>query len=173
MTWLQNLIPLLFRPLRIFVSAQALRTTRVIVLKVTHFPYVAAIWLYEHGRASLLGSTAMRSDGQLTVGRPPSYIGPSRQALFTLRGSTSPVFARPLAARNHVSLDGHSGTPFSKLDGRRQPIISARDPDVTGASTDVMKAQIHSLNAKVDGLTSKLDELVTMLSRQQNLRDEL
>lgn len=45
---MQNLIPLiLFRPLRIFISASKLRSGRIALLKVTHLPYIAAIWAYE------------------------------------------------------------------------------------------------------------------------------
>ncbi|KAI4165596.1 MAG: hypothetical protein LQ342_001009 [Letrouitia transgressa] len=45
---LENLIPLtLFRPLRLFVNSEQLRSARIILLKATHLPYVGAIWAYE------------------------------------------------------------------------------------------------------------------------------
>ncbi len=44
----QNLILLvLFRPLRLFMPAGNLRSARIVLLKITHLPYVGAIWAYE------------------------------------------------------------------------------------------------------------------------------
>lgn len=43
-----NLIPLiLVRPMRLFVPSEKLRRSRILLLKVTHAPFVGAIWLYE------------------------------------------------------------------------------------------------------------------------------
>lgn len=45
---LQNLIPLVvFWPLRLCVAPEMLRTWRIIVLKITHAPFVAIIWTFE------------------------------------------------------------------------------------------------------------------------------
>lgn len=45
---LENLIPLVvFRPLRLFITSENLRTGRIIVLKITHAPFVAIISTYE------------------------------------------------------------------------------------------------------------------------------
>lgn len=45
---MQNLIPLvLFRPLRLFIAAEQLRSGRITLLKITHLPYIATIWAYE------------------------------------------------------------------------------------------------------------------------------
>lgn len=44
----QNLIPLLcIRPMRLFLSAGAVRRVRIILLRATHLPFVALIWIYE------------------------------------------------------------------------------------------------------------------------------
>ncbi|KAL8871575.1 MAG: hypothetical protein Q9174_002622 [Haloplaca sp. 1 TL-2023] len=46
-----NLIPLiLFRPLRLVTTSEQLRIARIVLLKATHMPYVAAIWIYEGGK---------------------------------------------------------------------------------------------------------------------------
>jgi len=44
----QNLIPLFLRPLRLFVPAEQLRRTRIVLLKITHAPLVVAIWSFEN-----------------------------------------------------------------------------------------------------------------------------
>ncbi len=44
----QNLLPLLlFRPLRLCVPSEQIRSARIVLLKITHAPYIAAIWVYE------------------------------------------------------------------------------------------------------------------------------
>ena len=44
----QNLLPLLlFRPLRLCIPSEQMRSARIVLLKITHAPYIAAIWLYE------------------------------------------------------------------------------------------------------------------------------
>lgn len=42
-----NLISLVFRPLRLFVSADRLRSMRIVFLKITHAPHVAVILAFE------------------------------------------------------------------------------------------------------------------------------
>ncbi|RFU32093.1 hypothetical protein B7463_g4254, partial [Scytalidium lignicola] len=43
-----NLIPLIFiRPLRLFISSEKIRVSRIFLLKVTHLPIVVAIYLFE------------------------------------------------------------------------------------------------------------------------------
>ncbi|KAK5117319.1 hypothetical protein LTR62_005936 [Meristemomyces frigidus] len=45
-----NLLPLLIRPLRLFVSTEDLRTIRIILLKATHWPFVLCILAWERSR---------------------------------------------------------------------------------------------------------------------------
>jgi len=47
---LQNLVPLLLRPLRLVLPAERLRVARVFLLKATHFPVVALILGWETWR---------------------------------------------------------------------------------------------------------------------------
>lgn len=47
-----NLVSLAFRPLRLVMSAEQLRHTRITLLKMTHLPHVLAIGLYEKVRPS-------------------------------------------------------------------------------------------------------------------------
>ena len=54
----QNLIPLLlFRPLRLILASGQIRSARIVLLKLTHWPYIAIICLYE-------GLTAMNDRWQ-------------------------------------------------------------------------------------------------------------
>ncbi|KAJ9283594.1 hypothetical protein DTO021C3_8807 [Paecilomyces variotii] len=52
-----NLIPLFFlRPLRLFLSAGTSRRVRIVLLKITHFPFVVIILAYEASRRYASGS---------------------------------------------------------------------------------------------------------------------
>ncbi|KAH8728726.1 hypothetical protein GQ44DRAFT_31572 [Phaeosphaeriaceae sp. PMI808] len=42
-----NLIPLCMRPLRLILPSERLRSARIVLLKASHSPLIAAIWLYE------------------------------------------------------------------------------------------------------------------------------
>ena len=46
---------MLFRPLRLCMPAEKLRRVRIVLLKATHSPCVAAIWMYEHASRYLRG----------------------------------------------------------------------------------------------------------------------
>ncbi|KAL4988063.1 hypothetical protein BDW68DRAFT_100455 [Aspergillus falconensis] len=49
-----NLIPLLcIRPMRLFLPAAEIRRVRIILLRATHLPCVALLWVYESGRRFL------------------------------------------------------------------------------------------------------------------------
>lgn len=160
--------------MRLFFPSEALRGVRIAFLKLTHCPYVAAIWLYEKGRAYFFEQAELKS--RPVVARPTSYLGGHRHVAFTTTkgNNASPASVRVLAARSKgVALDGQVD-PFSSAkpgnSSQRSPPLTT---DGVEPNTESMKAQIHSLNAKVDSLGLKLDELVSMLSRQQNLSDEL
>ncbi|KAK9465862.1 hypothetical protein V1512DRAFT_292047 [Lipomyces arxii] len=45
-----NLIGILIRPVRLFMNRSEYRNLRIYILKVTHAPFVAALWLYEQVR---------------------------------------------------------------------------------------------------------------------------
>jgi len=49
----QNLLPLLLRPLRLFIAPDSLRACRIALLKATHWPLVALILAYESGRRAV------------------------------------------------------------------------------------------------------------------------
>lgn len=71
----QNLLPLLLRPLRLFVAPDTLRACRIALLKATHWPLVALILAYESGRRAV---DRRKGAGQLstasTAARPRSSL---------------------------------------------------------------------------------------------------
>ncbi|KAJ5567942.1 hypothetical protein N7450_010428 [Penicillium hetheringtonii] len=54
-----NLIPLFcIRPMRLFLSAEAVRRVRIILLRATHLPFVILIWMYESTLRGILSQPA-------------------------------------------------------------------------------------------------------------------
>ena len=70
----QNLIPLIFiRPLRLFIAAEKLRRTRIMLLKITHLPIVGIIWVFERAHEKIRGGAS----GFSSIG----HIGPGSTQL--------------------------------------------------------------------------------------------
>ena len=60
----QNLIPLLcIRPMRIFLSAESVRQARIVLLRATHLPFVALIWIYEASHRHVSRQKARAHEG--------------------------------------------------------------------------------------------------------------
>ncbi|SLM40261.1 hypothetical protein LPUS_11008 [Lasallia pustulata] len=136
-----NLIPLIcFRPLRLCIPSEQLRSARIVLLKVTHIPYVAAIWAYEGGHKYV-----SKKNGRCQY--------------------TSKLRKEPILAGSH----GHPGSSrkvsgFPALTGRseaslvRSPAVLAR-PKATGNNGDAvleLKQMIEKLSAQVEELASRL-----------------
>ncbi|TVY45355.1 Calcium channel [Lachnellula subtilissima] len=99
-----NLIPLiLIRPLRLCLPASHLRRTRIMLLKITHAPIVACIWLFErmHERVNKSGADAFSStDPQNTSSKTKSkkqkpflskaQLSDNRNSLAVFDGVASP-----------------------------------------------------------------------------------
>ena len=80
----QNLLPLLLRPLRLFVAPDSLRACRIALLKATHWPLVALILAYESGRRAV--------DRRRGAGQPLTASMPA--------GPRSALMRRPLSTRS-------------------------------------------------------------------------
>ncbi|KAI9741505.1 MAG: hypothetical protein M1818_004311 [Claussenomyces sp. TS43310] len=135
-----NLIPLIFiRPLRLFVAADQLRGMRILLLKITHAPIVAAIMLYE--------SLSQRFHGGLQTF---SSLGPSENTL----PKTQPPFLinRPTVPQSpQIDIPSPSRTVCAVTNHKQ---------------TD--RFQDHSaIEKKVEDLTAKIEELTALILAQQ------
>ncbi|ODV91429.1 hypothetical protein CANCADRAFT_32073 [Tortispora caseinolytica NRRL Y-17796] len=64
-----NIVSFLFRPLRYTMSAEHYQHFRIVLLKITHFPWVSCIWLFEYFRPrkrSLSYNSALPFPGEET-----------------------------------------------------------------------------------------------------------
>jgi hypothetical protein len=100
LTIVQNLLSLFMRPLRLFVATEDLRRARIVVLRITHSPFVAAIFVYEY----LSDKIGMGRRGRLSKS---SLGGPATTSKAQNRRSLiySPRHA-VAASISQVSLDG-------------------------------------------------------------------
>ncbi|KAF2816252.1 uncharacterized protein BDZ99DRAFT_484915 [Mytilinidion resinicola] len=146
-----NLIALLLRPLRLVLPAERLRSARIVLLKGTHFPFVAAIWAYEHGQDYWM-SRAQAPSTSLSMGGPETSPSKKRPPLKSSLNSP-----RPLAAATGVqaSLDGHlGGSP-------------ARYRPHTATGTSDGDAQLRSLVIHLNSQVEQLTAMVGQLQGQQ------
>ncbi|QDS73251.1 hypothetical protein FKW77_004162 [Venturia effusa] len=88
-----NLLPLLLRPLRLCIPTEQLRRTRIVLLKITHSPFVAAIWVI--GVSSLGGPVSSASLNRASYLRSQSYLTPP-----TLVASQASLPRAPRAGRS-------------------------------------------------------------------------
>lgn len=148
-----NLIPLFFRPLRLILPAEKLRSTRIVLLKITHAPFVAAIWVYEHGYSYFMNRSVGQVSRVSSIGGPEH--SPSMKRPLLKSSLNSP---RPLAPATGIqaSLDGN-------LPGRST--IGSRHHTATASSeSDV---QVRSLVLKLSSQVEQLTAMIAQLQGQQ------
>ncbi|KAL8781873.1 MAG: hypothetical protein Q9213_005814 [Squamulea squamosa] len=140
--WDQNLIPLiLFRPLRVCVPTDQLRSARIILLRATHIPYVVAIWLYERG----------------------SRHWNSKQEEWQRRAGAN---KRPLLT-SRISF-AHNATRYNATRNRSEASLIAKGP---GSGSHGQFARDADSLADMKKILDKLDtqeEMIERLSRQVN-----
>lgn len=136
-----NLIPLVLRPLRLFISAERLRTTRIFLLKATHLPHVLAINLYEKLRQRVEPDrpTGLGLGSPKGTERPPAW----RKSVLTNR-VVSPY---PLVAAMP------NGAPDNEP---QESEVAKEDANSTG-SQDELKNIVSHLAAQVEHLTKVLE----------------
>lgn len=93
----KNLIPLLLRPLRLALDAETLRPLRIVLLKATHWPFVAMILGYERWRLHLYQRRSRMSH----LVRGPNFPNGMRRPL-SLSGKQT---YKPLLATNSQLAD--------------------------------------------------------------------
>lgn len=121
LTWCQqNLLPLLLRPLRLFIAPDDLRACRITLLKVTHWPLVALILAYENCRRLF----QHQKETGIIIGSTKPGLTPS-----LMRRQTSSRSTEPLSLTE---------TPESELDG--QASVTS-DNQFAESSTRASKSQ--------------------------------
>jgi hypothetical protein len=139
----------------LFFSAEQLRHTRILLLKVTHSPIVGAIWLFEVANDYFQGTA-----------RPFLSMGPGT-GKFTGSINVSSRRQRPFLS-DRANSKTHSGqfTVFDRPDSpgpHTHPVKSKKGND----KAEVVALDNTDLEAKVADLSLKITELTALIMAQQ------
>jgi hypothetical protein len=140
---LQNLIPLCIRPFRLVLPSERLRSARIVLLKATHVPFVAAIWCYEQ-----LADAHRRKSKVTTFSGPQTPLlskKPPRLAVNTPRL----LMADSQAAPNSPGRVQQASRPHTR--------VGPSEPD----------AQLKTLVLKLTRQVEQLTEVVSQLQEQR------
>ncbi|GAB7343205.1 hypothetical protein MBLNU457_1270t2 [Dothideomycetes sp. NU457] len=142
----ENLIPLVLRPLRLFVPADKLRSVRIALLKATHFPFVGAIMLYENLR-SRVASRHVSGLPLASTGTPAERSQVRRRYPRSNRLSTPQPLAAAILKRDLMEHAMPESTQQRAHDGNN----AAND------LADMQKAMAR-LTRQMEALTQRLEE---------------
>ncbi|KAK9369133.1 hypothetical protein V1509DRAFT_621234 [Lipomyces kononenkoae] len=101
-----NLIGILIRPLRLFLTHNEYRNLRIYILKVTHAPFVALLWMYENIRYRLATSMTEKSLLHLRSANGKKKLWTAQYGSpYATQGKGSRI-AKGLLVANQVILSG-------------------------------------------------------------------
>ncbi|KAI9842107.1 MAG: hypothetical protein M1837_007468 [Sclerophora amabilis] len=149
-----NLLQLIFlRPLRLFVSSDQLRGARIVLLKATHYPFVAMIRLVERTQQHVAAGRAGEASSRYQSSRPAASSSKRPASANRSRARATPRGSPPSPApRNETTLDGDR--PPDKSGDRDPP--SQRTPTVDGAAD--VQDQIRQLSLQIEELTAAITQ---------------
>jgi hypothetical protein len=162
----KNLIPLVFvRPLRLFVPAEKLRNTRIMLLKVTHLPIVGAIWLFESIHERVGGASTWSSIGPSSASMTiDSTTGTKKQRPFLSNRTNSKV-----ASMHFPDTPGEDGGS----DDREHMVVKGKKEGKTSNDKGgVVMVNNLELEDKVADLSAKIAELTALIMAQQGTSQE-
>ncbi|KAG9636600.1 hypothetical protein KCU64_g14524, partial [Aureobasidium melanogenum] len=136
-----NLFSLALRPLRLFLSAEQLRYSRIVVLKMTHLPHVLLINLYEK-----MQSVRRKNTTGFGLGSPRGIekpLGWRRSVLNKRLSSRFPLLAPN--SRPDTGVDQSQGSPASQ-------------PSASAAPANDMKAVLDQLTLQIAQLRDVIEE---------------
>ncbi|KAK0959568.1 hypothetical protein LTR91_020761 [Friedmanniomyces endolithicus] len=140
-----NLLPVLLRPLRLVMSAEKLRTLRIVLLKATHWPFVGLILAWE--RARLYWNQGRKVRPSFGLSKRGPYA--TRKARRDLSGMS---FQQPLLATAPLQppLDEQAHADRSCSDIPTKQLTAAPE------TVEALESAVHELRAQVKALASIL-----------------
>ncbi|TVY93623.1 Calcium channel [Lachnellula willkommii] len=161
-----NLIPLiLIRPLRLCLPASHLRQSRIILLKITHAPIVACIWLFErmHEHVNKSGADAFSSiDPQ-----------PTSTLLKDTPSSTKAKKQKPFLSK---AQDSDNRNSLAVLDGAASPgeeyVRGKKEGRESLVRERVLEDRVADLSSKIEDMGTKIEQLTALIMAGQGSADE-
>ncbi|KAF1814129.1 hypothetical protein P152DRAFT_456355 [Eremomyces bilateralis CBS 781.70] len=156
-----NLISLVSRPLRLFLPSDQLRRTRIAILKVTHTPYVAAIWAYESLTEGLGWSKRDRTSWMSSNIAGPGLIQPLKRQTWKISAGTPRAL---VASMQPTASDGRGEN------GR----ASTADYGSHSGADNADEPQDVDLKSLVLKLSTQVEQLMAIVTERQggNLQDD-
>ena len=159
---------IVFRPLRLFLSGVELRHARIVLLKATHWPYVAAIYAFEGAKHRLnLGS----EEEGLYASRSRSHKRP----LLADRNCSTPKLSRYSASKNRseASLSTKSAANESRTTQPkdRESVVELQK---VKAMTETLKMQetldnrLRTQESMIQKLSEQVEELTRRLAKPED-----
>jgi hypothetical protein len=139
----QNLIPLCIRPLRLVLPSERLRGARIVLLKATHSPFVAAIWCYEQ-----LANAHKRDSRAISFSGPQTPL-PSKKPPRLAVNTPHLLMADSQAAPNSPGRMQQANRPHTR--------VGPAEPD----------AQLKTLVLKLSRQVEQLTEVVSKLHEER------
>lgn len=150
----QNLIALLcIRPLRLFFPSESVRRVRIILLKVTHLPFVFLLWLFE-GSRNYVARETRSAPPYSSVSRPLSVS----QRIFPAQEYSIREISKRSSHQDVGKSRGHY-VPF--------PEASAVGP---GPAKD--SARLADVVEAVDELRNRVEHLAAAVTYHQNRQNK-
>lgn len=194
-----NLISLLFRPLRLFIPADRLRSMRIVFLKITHAPHVAIILAFERlsaaarqnqrpwagmlsgpkSSAALSKRERAREAMRSSILKSPSVRDKSRSRVRFSRdeidGESSPRMVSPTAKHKQAQRAQAYNKLVATDDNKNNDELDIGEHGEEGKTHDGASDMnekdqiIAQLVAQVVRLTGKVEDLVEVVARQQEI----
>lgn len=150
------------RPLRLVLPAETVRHYRIIMLKVTHLPFVGIIWAYENSRQYVSHRvnsppSTTKLFGSVGQGSLSRNLGSNTPRLPALTGS-----ARGLTVNSTSSRERRGQANFQATDAPLRPH--------SGTAADSIQTQSQTmadLVSMVQKLSAQVDELTSLVASQQ------
>jgi len=135
-------VPLLLRPLRLVLLAETLRSLRIVLLKATHWPFVALILGWESGRLYL--NRRLNAKPSTSPLRGPNSAKSSRHSLAgaLLKPGLSKARSQPLDRETRTG---------------RKP-MSRPDPPAALDTDDDLAAAVTALQTQLESIASMIAE---------------
>lgn len=133
--------------MRLFLSAEAVRRVRIVLLRATHLPFVMLIWMYESSRRHLQY-------------RPTSHLPPTssqRNGTSALESGVSRCLdpLHPSVVETYRLGPGNERLQVDQHDGRES--AAARPEQAQTAQIMEMIASIERLRVQVERATARLE----------------